>query len=54
MLGNVQEWVLDKTGLVAVGGSYSDPIGLCIAGTERPSSGAPAADTGFRLVREIS
>ncbi|MGE0622953.1 MAG: bifunctional serine/threonine-protein kinase/formylglycine-generating enzyme family protein [Pseudomonadales bacterium] len=54
MLGNVQEWVLEEDGIYAVGGSYSDPIGACIAATERPHDGAPAADTGFRLVREIS
>lgn len=54
MLGNVQEWVFENGGVVAVGGSYGDPIGACIAATERPHDGGPAADTGFRLVREIS
>ncbi len=54
MLGNVQEWVLENGGVVAMGGSYGDPIGTCIAATERPHDGTPAADTGFRLVREIS
>ncbi|MEM8767055.1 MAG: SUMF1/EgtB/PvdO family nonheme iron enzyme, partial [Pseudomonadota bacterium] len=54
MLGNVQEWVVGETGLVAIGGTYSDPIGLCLATTERSHPGEPAVDTGFRLVREIS
>lgn len=54
MLGNVQEWVVEDAGVLAVGGSFSDPIGACIAATERPHDGTPAADTGFRLVREIS
>ena len=54
MLGNVQEWVLAETGYVAVGGSYNDPIGMCVATTVRAHDGRPAADTGFRLVREIS
>jgi hypothetical protein len=54
MLGNVQEWVLDGEKIVAVGGSFSDPIGVCIAGTERTHGGEAALDTGFRLVREVS
>ncbi len=54
MLGNVQEWVLGEAGVVAVGGSYSDPISLCVATTEKPHDGRPAPDTGFRLVREVS
>jgi serine/threonine protein kinase len=54
MLGNVQEWVVDGDRLVAVGGSFSDPIGACIAATSRDHEGEPAPDTGFRLVRELS
>jgi hypothetical protein len=46
--------VVEFGGVVAVGGSYSDPIGTCIAATERPHDGTASADTGFRLVREIS
>ena len=54
MLGNVQEWVLDGDGLSAMGGSFSDPIGLCLATTARGHPGRAAADTGFRLVRELT
>jgi len=54
MLGNIQEWVLDGDRLVALGGSFSDPIKSCVAGTERVHDGRPALDTGFRLVREVS
>jgi hypothetical protein len=54
MLGNVQEWVLEGDGLVAIGGSFSDPIGLCLATTVRGDAGRGAADTGFRLVRELT
>lgn len=54
MLGNVQEWVLDGDRIIAIGGSFNDPIGMCVAGTEKSHAGEPAADTGFRLVREVS
>ena len=54
MLGNVQEWVVDDGGVIAVGGAYSDPIAECVAETARAHAGQPAADTGFRLVREVS
>jgi hypothetical protein len=54
MLGNVQEWVLEGGRLSAMGGSFSDPIGLCLATTARGHQGQGAADTGFRLVRELT
>jgi hypothetical protein len=54
MLGNIQEWVLDGEKIMAVGGAYNDPIGSCLAETARAHDGSPAADTGFRLVREVS
>ncbi len=54
MLGNVQEWVFDDDRLSAMGGSFADPIGLCLATTARGHRGEGAADTGFRLVRELS
>ena len=53
-LGNVQEWVVDGERLVAVGGSFADPINLCAVTTIRDHAGAPAPDTGFRLVRELT
>jgi len=54
MLGNVQEWALDGEVLNALGGSFADPIGMCVAGTAREHGGEPAPDTGFRLLRELS
>lgn len=54
MLGNVQEWVLDEAGLKALGGSFADPIGMCVAATARESGGEAAVDTGFRLLRELT
>jgi serine/threonine protein kinase len=54
MLGNAQEWVLDGDSLHAMGGSFADPIGVCLADTSREHGGAGARDTGFRLVRELT
>ena len=54
ILGNVQEWVLDKGRLLALGGAYNDPIGQCVAQTARSHQGEPDGVTGFRLVREVS
>lgn len=53
-LGNVQEWVLDGTELNALGGSFADPIGQCVVSTVRAQTGEASADTGFRLLRELS
>ena len=54
MLGNAQEWVLDGEELNAAGGSFADPIGVCVAATVRVHSGEGSMDTGFRLVRELT
>ncbi len=54
MLGNAQEWVLDGEKLSALGGSFADPIGMCVATTAREHNGEGAPDTGFRLVRELT
>ncbi|MEZ5549395.1 MAG: protein kinase [Pseudomonadales bacterium] len=54
MLGNVQEWVRDDDSLRALGGAYLDPISDCQVTTSRAHDGAASADTGFRLVRELS
>ena len=57
MLGNAQEWVLDGDELNAAGGSFADPIGVCVAATVRTHTGEGgegAMDTGFRLVRELT
>lgn len=54
MLGNVQEWATDGDRVVALGGSFADPIGQCLASTEREHGRDGAADTGFRLVREVT
>lgn len=54
MLGNAQEWVLDGTELNALGGSFADPIGMCVASTVRVQNGEGARETGFRLVRELT
>ena len=58
VLGNVQELVADEGGFVALGGTYRDTIDECIAATTRPMrhprSEPVDAQTGFRLVREVS
>ncbi len=54
MLGNAQEWVLDGTQLSALGGSFTDPIGMCVVSTVRAHSGEGTRETGFRLVRELT
>jgi hypothetical protein len=54
MLGNVQEWTLDEGALHALGGSFADPIGMCLSTTAREHGGGAAGDTGFRLVRELT
>lgn len=54
MLGNVQEWVIDADGVIAVGGAFSDPIQECTPQTARGHGGEADASTGFRLVREIT
>ncbi|MBI3560582.1 MAG: protein kinase [Gammaproteobacteria bacterium] len=53
-IGNAQELVYEKDmSLVAMGGSYEDPMDSCDEKLARPHSGKPDAITGFRLLREI-
>jgi formylglycine-generating enzyme required for sulfatase activity len=57
VLGNAQELVkaaADVSDYVAVGGTYSDPIEMCLANTHRSIPAQGDAQTGFRLVREVS
>ena len=57
MLGNAQELVktaADVTDYVAIGGTYTDPIEMCLADTHRSIPEQGDAQTGFRLVREVS
>lgn len=54
MLGNVQEWVMNDTQLQVFGGAFTDPISECLVTTARVHDGQAAANTGFRLVRELS
>ncbi len=53
-IGNAQEWVYDKgRTLVAVGGSYNDPMENCDVSTLRPHTGKADKETGFRVIREL-
>ncbi len=53
-IGNAQEWVYDKSRtLVAVGGSYNDPMENCDVSTLRPHTGKADKETGFRVIREL-
>ena len=54
VLGNAQELVTEQREYVAVGGTYSDPIDMCLAETQRAIDLDGDANTGFRLVREVS
>jgi hypothetical protein len=57
VLGNAQELVkaaADRADYVAVGGTYTDPIEICLANTHRTIPLQGDAQTGFRLVREVS
>ena len=49
--GNVQEWVRGDAGLLAVGGSYEDPIAQCVGETLRSHDGSADGSTGFRVAR---
>lgn len=56
-LGNAQELVkttAEAANYVAVGGTYTDPIEMCLADTHRSIPKQGDAQTGFRLVREVS
>jgi serine/threonine protein kinase len=53
-IGNAREWAYDKgRKLVAVGGSYKDPIESCTFSTVVNHSGKADKVTGFRVVRDI-
>ena len=54
VLGNAQELVKGDDRYLALGGTYSDPIELCLADTRRNIEPGGDALTGFRLVREVS
>ena len=57
VLGNAQELVKassDRADYVAVGGTYTDPIEICLDDTHRAIPLQGDAQTGFRLVREVS
>ena len=53
-VGNAREWVLADSGLLAVGGAFSDPLANCDTQTQVAHNGLADGQTGFRLVREIS
>lgn len=54
-LGNVQEWVYEKSGkIVAIGGSYTDSMEDCHISSWQYHSGQPDGVTGFRIVRELT
>ncbi|HED35863.1 MAG TPA: protein kinase [Gammaproteobacteria bacterium] len=53
-VGNVQEWVYDKgRRLVAVGGSFTQPMDTCSITTSNMHSGSADVSTGLRVVREL-
>ena len=53
-VGNASEWVYDKgRKLVAVGGSYNDPMEQCNISTYLEHNGNPDVLTGFRVLREL-
>ena len=54
VLGNVREVVADGDTLHAMGGGYADPIDACVVDGEEMVSTDGDAQTGYRLVREVS
>ena len=53
-VGNVQEWVYGKgRKLVAVGGSYAQPMENCDINTTNRHNGKADDATGFRILREL-
>lgn len=53
-LGNAQEWVYDKSrNLLAVGGSFEDPMDRCDVSAMTGHAGQADMRTGFRVVREL-
>ena len=54
-LGNAREWVFDQgRDLLAVGGSFDDPMDRCTVNAAEMHSGNADSTTGFRVVREIA
>jgi len=53
LVGNAQEWVKSADGWSARGGAFNDPISQCMPSLTRGSTGAAAANTGFRVLREL-
>jgi non-specific serine/threonine protein kinase len=53
LVGNAQEWVKTADGWSARGGAFSDPISQCGPALARSSAGDAAANTGFRVLREL-
>ena len=51
-VGNVQEWIVDESGTLAAGGSWSDAHAKCDISLQRPHSGGSDETTGFRVVLE--
>lgn len=53
-LGNAQEWVYDQSrNLLAVGGSFDDPMERCDVGAMSKHTGQADVRTGFRVAREM-
>jgi serine/threonine protein kinase len=54
-VGNVQEWVYGGgNSLLALGGSFREPMESCTITTSKNHSGKADSYTGFRVLREIS
>ena len=52
-LGNVQEWALEGSVVMAVGGAHVDAMGDCTFELARAHSGDADPITGFRVFREL-
>ena len=52
-LGNAQEWALDDSVVMAMGGAHVDAMGDCTMKLARAHSGDADAITGFRVVRDL-
>jgi formylglycine-generating enzyme required for sulfatase activity len=53
LVGNAQEWVKTASGWSARGGAFNDPVSQCSPALTRSSTGDAAANTGFRVLREL-
>lgn len=52
-VGNVQEWALRGSGVVARGGAFEDAFGKCDISLEKAHDGRPDDATGFRVVLDL-